>query len=218
MTSARASSIPSVHPDTCGVISTLPSSWNGRRDGSVGPAPVGVPVPDVQDRSGDRASPEGLVERLLVDDLGPRATFHDDRGRLHQSKLTLAENPASLGRERRGHDQVVGAPQELDPGPLGRRESPPCRRPAASDRAGWPRMAMSNARARRARACPIRPYPRMPRVLPGELGSEGGRRRARGPLGIPLTPAQEGIRAAETAGFHARIAPITNSAMPTSWP
>ncbi len=41
MTAARASIMPSVHPDTCGVISTLGSVWNGRWDGSVGPAPCG---------------------------------------------------------------------------------------------------------------------------------------------------------------------------------
>ena len=41
MTAARASIIPSVQPDTCGVISTFGSVWNGRRDGGVGPAPCG---------------------------------------------------------------------------------------------------------------------------------------------------------------------------------
>jgi len=38
---ARASSMPSVQPETCGVISTLSSSWKGRRDGKVGPGSVG---------------------------------------------------------------------------------------------------------------------------------------------------------------------------------
>jgi hypothetical protein len=41
MTFARASSIPSVQPDTCGVMSTLRNSWNGWRAGKVGPATVG---------------------------------------------------------------------------------------------------------------------------------------------------------------------------------
>ena len=38
---ARASSMPSVQPDTCGVMITLPSSWKGCVAGSVGPAEVG---------------------------------------------------------------------------------------------------------------------------------------------------------------------------------
>src|SRR5690349_18984939 len=37
MTAARASIMPSVQPDTCGVMSTFGRVWNGRRDGSVGP-------------------------------------------------------------------------------------------------------------------------------------------------------------------------------------
>ena len=41
MTAVRASSIPSVQPDTCGVMSTLGSSWNGRVAGKVGPGPAG---------------------------------------------------------------------------------------------------------------------------------------------------------------------------------
>src|SRR5207249_4277315 len=41
MSFARASSIPSVQPDTCGVMSTFGSSWNGRRAGRVGPISVG---------------------------------------------------------------------------------------------------------------------------------------------------------------------------------
>src|SRR5215471_8261007 len=38
---ARASSVPSVAPETCGVISTFGSSWNGRVAGAVAPGSRG---------------------------------------------------------------------------------------------------------------------------------------------------------------------------------
>src|SRR6516225_1036660 len=37
----RPSNVPSVAPDTCGVISTFGSSWKGRADGAVGPGSRG---------------------------------------------------------------------------------------------------------------------------------------------------------------------------------
>jgi len=41
ITAARESIIPSVHPETCGVISTFGSVWKGRWAGVVGASPEG---------------------------------------------------------------------------------------------------------------------------------------------------------------------------------
>ena len=109
---ARASSMPSVQPATCGVISTFDNSWKGRVAGAARPGSAGIAIPHIKRGTPDRTLRQGLVECILIDDLRPRHV--DQEGcRFHQSELPAIDRPDRIGGRGHRNQYVVRTPEHL---------------------------------------------------------------------------------------------------------
>src|SRR5262245_25009556 len=65
---ARALSMPSVHPDTCGVMITCASLWKGSFAGSIISVAVGTAIPDLEGSTGEASGRESPIEGRRIDD------------------------------------------------------------------------------------------------------------------------------------------------------
>src|SRR5215468_2936331 len=80
----RRWAVVSVLLELCGVISTLGSSWNGRRDG-LRSGLGGILPPHIERGAAEMPLFQRRIKRVLVDDRRPR-DIDQQRARLHQRK------------------------------------------------------------------------------------------------------------------------------------
>ena len=154
------------------MFSSDSSSWSAGR---------GSLVVHVEPGRGDRARPQCLDQRPLVDDRSARGV-DQRRGRLHQRELGGAEQAAGAVAEHEVDRQHVGALEQLLLGDLART---PNSAPRSSVRFSLQAItSIPNTRAGATIAPPSRPRPASPSVAPPRLRRQ---------VELPVTVAQRAV-------------------------
>src|SRR5258705_4670271 len=179
------------------------------------PGPAGIAIPHVGGAPADRLRDERVIERVLVHDLGA-GHVDEYRGGLHEPELARPEQALGVRGEGQRDNHVVGLLQHVvqafHPPEKGDLAGVSVGRSATDgpdlhvEGAGQPGHAPTDAAVAEDAS-----------VLPESSGHAGGGSASMA-HGLVHAPRRRLASSRPNPQVEASIAPITNSAMPVSWP